>query len=62
MSELPHDAQQVCIHLKWGWLPVVMVRRARPESLGSWGWGRWRIARLNEVVHLNSLLMKMWKD
>ena len=62
MSEPSHDAQQVCIHLKWGWIPLVMVRKSRPEDGYSWGWGRWRMARLGEVVHLNSLLMKTWRD
>jgi hypothetical protein len=62
MSEPSHEAQQVCIHLKWGWLPVVMVRKSRPESLGSWGWGRWRMASLGQVVQLNALLVQTWID
>lgn len=62
MSEPSSNAQQVCIHMKWGWLPVVMVRKSYPEDGYTWAWGRWRRANLAEVTHLNSLLMDLWRD
>lgn len=62
MTEPSHDAQQVCIHMKFGWLPVVMVRMSVPTSGYGWEWGRWRMARLGEIVRLNSLLSKTWRD
>jgi hypothetical protein len=63
MKELTSNAQQCAIHLKFGFLPVFMVRRAVPDKApGWWKWGRWRYARLTEVVDLNSRLMGTWRD
>jgi hypothetical protein len=63
MKELTREAQQGAIHLKWGFLPVFMVRVAVPDwGVGRWKWGRWRYARLTEVVDLNSRLMGTWRD
>jgi hypothetical protein len=64
MKELTSNAQQGAIHLKWGFLPVFMVRVAVPDywGVGRWKWGRWRYARLPEVVDLNSRLMGTWRD
>jgi len=63
MKELTSNAQQCAIHMKFGFLPVVMVRRAVPDKApGWWKWGRWRFARLTEVVALNSRLMGTWRD
>jgi len=63
MKELTSEAQQGAIHLKWGFLPVFMVRVAVPDwGVGNWKWGRWRYARLAEVVDLNSRLMGTWRD
>ena len=63
MKELTSNAQQCAIHLKWGFLPVFMVRVSVPDyPPGVWKWGRWRYARLTEVVDLNSRLMGTWRD
>lgn len=62
MTDVSSEGQQACVHLKWGWLPVVMVRKAHSEDGYIWGWGQWRMARLSEVVSLNALLMKTWRD
>jgi hypothetical protein len=63
MKELTREAQQGAIHMKSGFLPVFMVRVAVPSSApGIWKWGRWRYARLTEVVDLNSRLMGTWRD
>jgi hypothetical protein len=63
MKELTREAQQGAIHLKFGFLPVFMVRVAVPSPApGIWKWGRWRYARLTEVVDLNSRLMGTWRD
>jgi hypothetical protein len=63
MKELTSEAQQGAIHLKWGFLPVFMVRMAVPDyAPGTWRWGRWRYARLAEVVDLNSKLRGAWRD
>jgi len=40
-----------------------MVRMAVPDyAPGTWKWGRWRYARLAEVVDLNSKLRGAWRD
>ena len=63
MSELSSRGQQAAIHMKWGFLPVLMVRVAVPDyAPGSWKWGRWRYARLVEVVDLNCRIMRTWRD
>lgn len=63
MSEPSHNAQQCAIHMKWGFLPVVMVRKSTPGNYpGDWEWGRWRLARLGEIVLLNAMLMKGWRE
>jgi hypothetical protein len=63
MKELTSRAQQGAIHMKFGFLPVFMVRVAVPDYVpGVWKWGRWRYARLAEVVDLNSRLMGAWRD
>jgi hypothetical protein len=63
MSDLTHAGQQCAIHMKLGFLPVVVVRKTVPSSLqGDWEWGRWRYARLGEVVALNSRLISTWRD
>jgi hypothetical protein len=63
MKELTSEAQQGAIHMKFGFLPVFMVRVSVPDwGVGNWKWGRWRYARLTEVVDLNSRLMGTWRD
>ena len=63
MKELTSEAQQGAIHLKWGFLPVFMVRMAVPDyAPAAWKCGSWPYARLTEVVDLNSRLMGTWRD
>ena len=63
MKELTSEAQQGAIHMKFGFLPVFMVRVAVPAyAPGTWKWGRWRYARLPEVIDLNSRLLGTWRD
>lgn len=63
MNDLSHRAQQCAIHMKWGFLPVVMVRKSVPVgNPGDWEWSRWRLARLSEIVALNAMLMKTWVE
>lgn len=63
VTELTCHGQQVAIHMKWGFLPVLMVRVSVPDCApGTWRWGRWRYARVTEVIDLNSRLMGTWRD
>lgn len=61
MTEPTHEGQQCAIHMVFGFIPVLKVRKAVPSDTYSWEWGRWRRARLSEVVALNATLMKTWK-
>jgi hypothetical protein len=63
MKELTSEAIQCAVHIRWGFLPVFMFRVAVPAyAPGTWKWGRWRYARLTEVIDLNSRLMGTWRD
>ncbi len=63
MKELTSEARQCAVHMRWGFLPVFMVRVAVPDwGVGTWKWGRWRYARLTEIIDLNSRLMGTWRD
>ena len=63
MSDPSHEGQQVAVKMIWG-VPVLMIRKSRPElAFGyGWAWGRWRKARWNEVNTINLLLMNAWKE
>jgi hypothetical protein len=62
MKELTREAKQGAIHMKFGFLPVFMVRVAVSDrGVGNWKWGRWRYARLTEIIDLNSRLMGTWR-
>lgn len=61
MGQPSHTAQQMAVHMVLGFIPVVKVRQAVPVEGFSWDWGRWRMARLSEVVALNASIMRTWK-
>jgi len=61
MSDPSHEAQQVAIKMFWGF-PVLMMRKSYPADVYNWEWGRWRMARWNEVNTINLLLMNVWKE
>ncbi len=62
MTEPSHRAQQCAIHMVFGFLPVLKVRQSIPTSNYSWEWGRWRMARIGELVAINAMLMKTWRE
>ena len=59
--ELSSDAQQCAVHMMWGFIPVLKVRKAVAADNYSFEWGRWRFARFGEQVLINTLLMQTWK-
>lgn len=62
MASPSHKAQQIAVHMKLGFIPVLMVRQSVPNQYFGWEWTSWRRARIGEVIHINSLLMKLWTD
>lgn len=63
MIDLTRNGRQMIVRIRWGFLPVLMVRETVPDYLpGDWKWGRWRYVRLTEVIVLNSRLMETWRD
>lgn len=54
--------QQVAVHLVMGFVPVLKIRYSVPAEGFGWEWGRWRMAKLSDVVALNSELLRTWVE
>lgn len=61
MSEPSHEAQQVAVHMIFGLVPILRVRKSVPTDAYSWEWGRWRWASPTEAIVITAMLMKTWK-
>lgn len=61
MTEPTYEGQQMAAHMVLGFIPTVRVRYAVPDEHGGWCWSRWRLARIAEVIWLNSKLIQTWR-
>jgi hypothetical protein len=63
MTKPSYEAQQCAVHMVLGFIPVLKVRNSFPDKYGSdWVWSKWRYARISEVIAINSLLQRFWRD